>query len=201
MKGRRVPDTTFSRSIVIEMKRKKADERITHFRNIDDAGLTELRRRALRWAEDNAEKLEGAEPDMPPGFDNRLGDNWQMLLAIADHAGDEWPTKARKAAAQVSKVGADTTSIGVQLLTDIRTAFDGLDRIGSAELATALGALADGPWSEWKGGKPITPAQLARALKPFGIAPEVMRMPSGGTPRGYLRVQFEDAWERYLLAV
>ena len=183
------------------MKRKKADEHINHFRAVDDAGLQELRRRALRWAEDNAEKLEGEEPDMPSGFDNRLGDNWQMLLAIADHAGDEWPAKARKAAAQVSKVGADTTSIGVQLLTDIRTAFDGLDRISSAELAIALGAFADGPWSEWKGGKPITPAQLARALKPFGIAPEVMRMPSGGTPRGYLRVQFEDAWERYLLAV
>ena len=201
MKGRKVPDTTFSRSIVIEMKRKKAAEHITHFRSIDDAGLQELRRRALRWAEDNAEKLEAEEPDMPPGFDNRLGDNWQMLLAIADRAGGEWPAKARKAAAQVSKVGADTTSIGVQLLTDIRTAFDGLDRISSAELAIALGAFADGPWSEWKGGKPITPAQLARALKPFGIAPEVMRMPSGGTPRGYLRVQFEDAWERYLLAV
>jgi hypothetical protein len=200
MKGRRIPDTTFSRSIVIEMKRKKANESITHFRNIDDAGLQELRRRASRWAQDNAEKLEDVEPDLPAGFDNRLGDNWQMMLAIADHAGGEWPAKARRAAAQVSKVGADTTSIGVQLLTDIRTAFEGLERISSAELATVLGAVADGPWSEWKSGKPITPAQLARALKPFGIAPEVMRVPSGGTPRGYLRSQFEDAWERYLSA-
>ena len=37
-------------------------------------------------------------------------------------------------------------------------------------------------------------------LKPFGIAPEVIRLPGGGTPRGYLRSQFEDAWERYLSA-
>ena len=94
-----------SRSIIIEMKRKKASETIVHFRSIDDAGLAELRRRALRWANDNGEKLDGAEPDMPPGFDNRLGDNWSLLLTVADCAGGEWPTKARRAAARLSKVG------------------------------------------------------------------------------------------------
>jgi len=37
-------------------------------------------------------------------------------------------------------------------------------------------------------------------LKPFGIAPEATRLPGGGRLRGYQRVQFEDAWERYLPA-
>jgi hypothetical protein len=203
MKGRRLPDTTWTRSIIIEMRRKKAGENVTHFRSIDDAGLAEMRRRALRWATDNGEKLEDAEPDMPPGFDNRLGDNWRVLLAIADFAGGEWPDKARKAAVKLSEV-ADATSIGVQLLAAVKVAFDGVDglnpleRISSAELAETVGADASGPFSEWKGGRPITQAQLARALKPFSIAPEVIRLPSGGTPRGYLRSQFEDAWERYL---
>jgi len=50
MKGQRIPDTTLSRSIVIEMKRKKRNERVEHFRSIDDAGLADLRRQALRWA-------------------------------------------------------------------------------------------------------------------------------------------------------
>ena len=59
---------------------------------------------------------------MPPGFDNRLGDNWSLLLAIADHAGGEWPTKARKAAVKLSKV-ADVTSIGVQMLAAIKAIF------------------------------------------------------------------------------
>ena len=122
MKGKRLPDTTMSRSIVIEMKRKKASERVTHFRSIDDPGLAELRRRALRWADDNGEKLQDAEPDMPPGFDNRIGDNWSVLLAIADFAGGEWPTKARKAAAKLSKVEG-ATSIGVQALADIKAIF------------------------------------------------------------------------------
>lgn len=203
MKGKRLPDTTLSRTIVIEMRRKKAGDQAVHFRSIDDAGLAELRRRALRWSMDNGEKLDGAEPDMPPGFDNRLGDNWRLLLAIADTAGGEWPDKARKAAVRLSEI-ADAASIGVQLLAAVKVAFDGadgvnpLDRISSAELAETVGADASSPFSEWKSGKPITQAQLARALKPFGIAPEVVRLPGGGTIRGYLRSQFEDAWERYL---
>ena len=47
----------------------------------------------MRWATDNAEALKGTEPEMPPGFDNRLGDNYRVLLAIADLAGGEWPEK------------------------------------------------------------------------------------------------------------
>jgi hypothetical protein len=203
MKGRKLPDTTLSRSIVIEMRRKKAGESIpAHFKSVDDAGLAELRRRALRWAIDNAEKLEDAEPTTPPGFNNRLGDNWHLLLAIADSAGDEWPAKARAAAVKLSKV-ADATSISVQLLAAVKEAFDGndgqpLERMSSTELAASIGADASSPFSEWKGGKPITPAQLASLLKPFGIAPEGIRLPAGKTPRGYVRSQFEDAWERYL---
>jgi putative DNA primase/helicase len=199
LKGRKLPDTTLSRSIIIEMKRKKAGENVTHFRSIDDAGLAELRRRALRWANDNGEKLEGAEPDLPAGFDNRLGDNWSLLLAIADYAGAEWPAKARKAAASLSKV-AEVASTGTRLLADIKAAFDeaGVDRISSAELVATLSANTESPWAEWKGGKPITQAQLARVLKPFGVGSEVVRLSEHSTPRGYMRSQFEDAWERYL---
>jgi hypothetical protein len=96
-----------------------------------------------------------------------------------------------------------------RLLADIRAVFYGskegdqplvepLERISSADLVARLAANPESPWAEWKGGKPITQAQLARLLKPFGIASEVIRFASGGTPRGYMRVQFEDSWERYL---
>jgi putative DNA primase/helicase len=146
---------------------------------------------------------------MPDGFDNRLGDNWSLLFAIADHAGGEWPSKARKAARKLSKMG-DVTSIGVQLLADIKAIFcpkpekedakppQPLERIGSAELVAALSADQNTLWVEWKGGKPITQAQLARVLKAFGIAPDVIRLPGGGTIRGYLGSWFEDSWDRYL---
>ena len=61
LKGKRLPDTTMSRSIVIEIKRKKPGEEVTHFRSIDDARLAELRQRALRWANDAGETLNKAE--------------------------------------------------------------------------------------------------------------------------------------------
>jgi hypothetical protein len=123
------------------------------------------------------------------------------------HAGGDWRDRARKAAVRLAKV-ADATSIGVQLLTDIKGVFDGLpgadgdreplERISSADLAAALGADMASPWAEWRGGKPITQAQLARALKPFGLAPAKIRLSSGGTLQGYVRSQFADAWDRYL---
>ena len=202
MKGMKLPDTTLTRTIVIEMKRKKAGDQVEHFRHVDYAGLAELRRRALRWAIDNGEKFEGAEPVMPPDFDSRLGDNWRLQFAIADAAGSEWPDKARKAVVRLTV--KEASSIGTKLLATIKDVFDGadgaasLDRISSAELATTVGDDASSPFSEWKNGKPITQAQLARVLKPFRIAPEVIRLPGGGLLRGYQRAQFEDAWDRYL---
>lgn len=200
MKGRKLPDTTLSRCIIIEMQRKKATEKVEHFRCVDDAALAQLRRRAMRWASDNGEKLKDAEPVMPNGFDNRLGDNWHLLLAIAETAGDTMAKQARKAASKLSQV-ADVASIGTQLLADIKAIYDEVgvvERMSSAELTAKLTADLESPWAEWKGGKPITQAQLARVLKPFGIRPGGFRLPSGGTPRGYQRSQFEDAWERYL---
>jgi hypothetical protein len=117
MKGRKLPDTTLSRCITIELKRKRSDERVEHFRAIDDAGLEELRRQALRWSTDNAESLNGTEPQMPPGFDNRLGDNFRLLLAIADLAGGQWPEQAREAAQTLSGA-SDTASTAARLLAD-----------------------------------------------------------------------------------
>ncbi len=211
MKGKRLPDTTLSRSIIIEMKRKKPGEKAVHFRSVDDLGLAELRQRALRWASDNGEKLAGIEPTLPPGFDNRLGDNWALLLAIADFAGDEWPARARKAAVKLSKV-VEATSTGTQLLAAIKAIFcpapekegteppEPLDAISSAELAAKLGADEGSRWHEFRGGKPITQFQLARELKSFHIYPEKVTPAGLKQTRGYARAQFEDVWERYLPA-
>jgi hypothetical protein len=87
----------------------------------------------------------------------------------------------------------------VTLLADIRATFEERqqDRLSSAELVESLVALEGRPWAEWKGGKPITPNGLARLLAPFGIKPGTIRT-SAGTPKGYHRPQFDDAFARYL---
>ena len=54
--------------------------------------------------------------------------------------------------------------------------------------------------AEFARGKPITPTQLARLLKPFDISPKTLRFGAeeGDTAKGYRRDWFEDAFERYL---
>lgn len=198
LKGRKLPDTTLSRCVVIELKRKRSTEKAEHFRALDDPGLAELRQQARRWAMDNGEALKSAEPEMPAGFDNRLGDNFRLLFAIADLAAGDWPDKAREAAQKLTGT-AVVASIGTRLLADIKRAFDeaGTDVLSSGDLIGKLTADPDTQWSEWKAGKPITQLQLARLLSPFGIAPDRIRVNSQQT-RGYLHEWFEDAWKRYL---
>ena len=160
--------------------------------------VAELRHRAMRWSIDNGEKLDGVELDLPPGFDNRLGDNWKL----------RWPSPIswRRVAVQGAQ-GSDRlfqdrrNRLGRRAAAgrhqdDLLRAMvlEPLERMSSADLAAALGADGDSPWAEWKGGKPITQAQLARVLKPFRIAPEGIRLSGEGTPRGYMRRQFEDVW-------
>jgi putative DNA primase/helicase len=202
MKGRKLPDTTMSRCIVIELQRKKPSERVEYFDHRDDPDLGNLRRQALRWSMDNVEALKAVRPAMPAGFENRLGDNWRLMLAIADLVGGEWPDKARQAAMAVARVDAsDDASTGVKLLTDIHDIFAerGIDRLRSEEIIIALVDMENRPWGEWKAGRPITQRQLARLLKPFQIYPRAIRA-GDARAKGYLLDQFSDAFERYLPA-
>lgn len=210
MKGKRLSHTTLTRCIVIELKRKRSDEKLVHFNHLDDNELVTLRQQALRWSLDNAEVLRNAKPEMPEQFYNRLGDNFRMLFSVADLAGGEWPEQARGAAGRLSGV-EDVTSRNVRLLAAIKDVFDGtyeltddseparapVDAIRSEDLVERLTADKTAEWVDWSGGKPISQTQLARALNSFQIGPDRVRI-DGKQRRGYARAWFEDAWKRYL---
>lgn len=154
------------------------------------------------------------EPVALQFLDDRANDNWQPLLAVADVAGGHWPQRARKAAKDLAENTVnDAASIGEVLLSDVRWVFDGkpeehdgkvltefdpVDKISSAELADHLAKIEGRPWAEWKAGKPITPAALARQLGLFGILSGTIRLDSGHTLKGYKRSDFADAFARYL---
>jgi hypothetical protein len=196
LKGKKVPDTTASRAIAIELKRKLAHEEVTDFRHIDDSGLQELRQKLLRWAVDNVAELQNPQPTLPHGFSNRVAANWLLLLAIADTAGGEWPDKAREAAAAIAKLKAAlAASIGIQLLSDTRIAFGDKDCLFSATLVGILTGDPEGPWGEYNRGKPFTQKQLANRLRDYQI--ETVWI-GGKSAKGYKRAAFEDVWTRYL---
>jgi hypothetical protein len=194
----KLPDTLHDRSVVIDLKRRLPSETIHAFRSDRVEHLDVLARQAARWCQDHADEVANADPAMPEGIYNREADNWRPLLAIADAAGGHWSECARKALEQSHAVAEDDSRLTL-LLGDIKAEFTArdIDRLTSASLVAALVEIEGRPWAEYRRGKPLTQNQLARALKPIGIAPEVIREGSS-TPRGYMFGQFGDAFDRYL---
>ncbi|MGD9667805.1 MAG: DUF3631 domain-containing protein [Hyphomicrobiaceae bacterium] len=192
-----LPDTLQDRSIVVTLRRRLEHESVERFSRKAYSALHEQRAKAARWALDDVQALQGADPDMPPGLDDRARDCWRPLLAVADMAGGDWPERARKAALQLSSArdGDANASTGVRLLSHIREVFDarGTDAIASSELVRLLIENESWPWAELRQGRPITPHWLARTLKRYDIAPHKGRMANQ-----YRRDDFRDAWVRYL---
>jgi len=187
-----MPATLADRAIVLPMRRKRETETVERLRS-GNPDLVDLARQCARWASDMDLNV---DPELPAGLNDRAGDNWRPLLAIADAAGGSWPEYARKAAAALSG-GVEDESARTQLLTDFQTLFAERDRWPSADVVARLVVMEDRPWPEWKNGKPITTRQVARLLTDYGIKPRLLRM-GADVARGYAVEQFEDALSRYL---
>jgi hypothetical protein len=214
--------TTESRCIPIELDQAFAVERFLPFLPEIEAPLVALRERLDAWAtEEVIERLRIARPSFPDGLRSRSVEVWWNLWAIADEAGGEWPARARDAAL-VLHAGADPDAVskGRLLLAHIREAFgDGEDRIASARLVRRLVENDAGPWGRFWGaeldrvdraagtmeeGSPrAAMSELAKHLRPFKradgsrIEPRTHKI-DGRPQRGYLREDFQDAWERYV---
>jgi hypothetical protein len=195
----RLPGTIEDRAISVRMKRATRAERPEPLRSAAEAEGAELARRCARWVADHTDRLRDADPALPAGLFNRAADNWRPLFAMVEAAGGGWPERLTKAAAVLTPDDTDAEGRGVRLLADVQTIFDerNADKLASAVLCEALAADATGPWADFKNGKPIGQAQLARLLKPFGLIPGTVRI-GDTTPKGYERKDFKEAWSRYL---
>jgi putative DNA primase/helicase len=195
----KLPDTLHDRSIVVPLRRKKPGEIVERCRFDRSEEFDALRRKLRRWVEDARRGLLQWDGDVPASLHDRAADNWWALLAVADAAGGHWPQTARQAAVALSSGGEDAESAAVLLLHDMHALFERRGaRIPTQAILDVLHAMDDRPWPEWRQGKPITAQQLARLLKPFGIASTTIRMDSGQTPKGFKRESFIDAFSRYL---
>ncbi len=196
----RLPGTIEDRSLMILMKRATRAERPEPLRTAAEAEGAELARQCARWVADHAEELRDAEPALPPQMFNRVADCWRPLFAIAATAGGDWPARLSRAADALAPVDAGEGR-GVRLLADVRAIFDARnlpeDRLPSAALCSTLTNIESGPWADYSHGHPITPNQLARLLRPFGVVPGTKR-DGADTFKGYERADFAEAWNRYL---
>lgn len=196
------PDTIGDRSIAIRMKRRRKDEQVERFRwRRVQSEAWEVASRIAEWCQSVTDQAAAADPVMPDELDDRAQDGWEPLFALADLAGGDWPDRARAAAVALAseRTDSDGDSLGVRLLGDIRTVFTdaGVDRFPSAQLAHRLCEMETAPWGDLR-GRSLDSRGLARRLDRYGVKPKVIRLPDGGTPRGYLLSEFQDAFARYL---
>ena len=156
-------DTLMDRAVVLELRRKLADEKIERLRHAEPNLFKTLTAKLARFAQDYAEKMQQARPELPNILNDRAQDNWEPLLAIADIAGGEWPKLSRTAAVMISTKDESSQSIGVELLGDIQDIFDmnNLDRIASAELIQRLCDDEEKSWATYNRGASISPRQIA----------------------------------------
>lgn len=191
------PDTILDRSIVIQLRRKLADEITERIPLNFSLDCFHLCQKMLRWAEDHKDQLEEYIPDLPHSHNDRELDNWIPLFTIAGVVGDQWYTRTLQAYSSMIKI--EDESIGVRLLADIKDVFDqkGVQKIFSNDLVHALITAEESLWSEFKGNKALTATALARLLKPFGIKSKQIRL--GDINRnGYNVDMFKDAFMRYV---
>lgn len=198
----KVPDTVRDRSIVIELRRKTAGEKVERLRYAPGEQFKNLSAKLARWSADSLPTLSNARPAAVDEVNDRAQDNWEPLLAIADTAGDEWPMRARQACRVLSGIERDSPTIGVELLCDCIEIFEqrNTSRLPSVEILDALCVDDEKPWATLRHGKPMTAHLLAKHLGEFGIKRTTFKI-EGKAHKGYVLDDFADAKARYLPAV
>ena len=139
-----LPDTLADRCILIRMQRKGGREACERLRSL---AVLALRRQCARFVQDNARGIAEARPELPAGLNDRAGDIWEPLLALADLAGGDWPGWARAAALELTALSQETNPIG-SLLLDMFIVFQlaNAAKASSRYLARELNTIEDRPW-------------------------------------------------------
>lgn len=197
-----LPETIRDRSLVLAMQRKTKAERVVKWREREVAQYADLCRRCVRWAADHRTALAAADPVVPDLASDRAADNWATLLAIADEAGGEWRKRTEDAIwAMVGSEDEEDGNAGILLLADLRRLFTEkeVDKIASEALVKWLETVEERPWAAYgRQGKPITKRQVAGLLKDFGIRSKNVRVNAAVIAKGYLLVDCQDSFSRYL---
>jgi Protein of unknown function (DUF3631) len=196
----RLSDTLTDRSITIQLERRTPKDAVTKLRDVDPAQFSRIAQQLIRWAADHIEELKEVRPPVPNVLNDREGDNWFPLLAIAEQIGGHW-TALAQAAAQALSSSDDAETAHTLLLAKTKEVFDEIpdetDFVPSVHLVNELNSDASMPWADWSKGKGLTEKRLATILKEFGLKPERVW---DGTKKvtGYYRKHFQPAFNRYV---
>ncbi len=134
---------------------------------------------------------------MPEGIHDRDADVWESMLALADAAGGEWPERARVTAVTLVTLARERTpSLGLRLLSDVRSVLDG-ETISTENLIERLKSLDKSPWLDIR-GKPLDGRGLAARLRHYPPIVNFLSSSNEVLPVPYcaLRVKDRSAFSR-----
>lgn len=198
--ARKLAETVTSRSIIIELRRKKPDETVERLRHAESALFSTLAAKLARFSDDYAGQVRDTRPRLPDELGDRDQDNWEPLLQIANIAGSHWPETALNTALKLSDDTQGPQSSANELLADIQEIFASklVIKLSTTDLINYLCEDQEKSWATYNRGKQLTPRQLANKLKDYGIASKTIRLNPYDTAKGYEASQFEDSFARYL---
>jgi hypothetical protein len=194
-----LPETILTRSVVVRMSRRAPDEAIIPYRRREAETIASIYYEALvQWASVAADNVGRIWPILPAEVADRNADVWEPLIAVAEVLSDGWARRAALAAVEMTKVSTTSpVSLGVRLLADIRDVWPRtVEAIGSENLIRLLIEVPEAPWADLH-GRELTPRGLSQRLRHYEISSSTVRV-GEWVGRGYRRVDFIDAWRRYL---
>lgn len=193
-----IPETISDRSVIIRAHRKRPDEHVEKFPPRSNGLILALRAQVGRWAKDNISHIAAAQPAPLDSGNDRTDDNFEILLAIAQCIGGDWPARVKAAALALAARHDEVRAGGIELLRDIKMAFAsaGRSRLRTIDLIAGICDDAEKPWFTYSKGKPITPREIAALLTAFEIQSKNLRY-GEVVSKGYELSDFEDAFARY----
>lgn len=190
--------TIMDRCIVINLRRKKANEKVSKVQADLDEAMVDIRRQIRTWIDSKASELKSSDVPVPCYKGNdRASDNWFPLYQVAALISDKWLQRCKDA--HLSLTGDQEPEVQTELLRDIREVLDQepAEKIRSQDLLSRLLSDPDKPWATMNNGRKMTARVMAKLLKPYGITPSPIRF-DNGLSRGYQVGAFQDAFARYL---
>lgn len=193
-------ETVTSRAIVIQLRRKRPDERVERLRHAETDLFKSIASKLARFADDYKQQVKDKRPYIPEALGDREQDNWEPLIQVASVAGGHWSEIVKKIALELSSVIQVPVSNANELLADIQEIFESklIVKITTTNLINALCEDPEKSWATYNRGKQLSPRQLSNKLKDYGITSKTIRIDAYETAKGYEALQFKDVFSRYL---